>query len=55
MEPGRDDTGELRPPEIESPPAYVRLEPRYFGLTPHLLAGVLAAAGIAAGIGLLAA
>jgi len=55
MDPDRDDTARLVPPETESPPTYVRLEPRYFGLTPHLLSGALAAAGLAAGIALLAA
>lgn len=55
MDPDREDTNRLAPPEAESPPTYVRLEPRYFGLAPHVLAGVLAAAALVAGIALLAA
>ncbi len=47
---------ELSPSEIldESPPVYRRAEPRYFGLTPHLLAGALAAVSLAAGLMVLA-
>src|SRR5581483_1837900 len=48
-------TNELHGHATESPPTYVRVEPRYFGLTPHLLAGALAAAGVLAGVALLAA
>jgi hypothetical protein len=55
MDPDRGDTGELWVPETETPPAYSRAEPRYFGLAPHALAGALAAAGLLAGVALLAA
>lgn len=45
---------EHRPePVEETPPAYSRVEPHYFGMTPHVLAGALAAALVLAGIVLL--
>jgi hypothetical protein len=52
-------TEEQRPEEVdaplaETPPSYSRVEPHYFGLTPHLLAGSLAAALLLAGIVLVA-
>jgi hypothetical protein len=50
-----DDTDEFEVPEIPaSPPTYERVEPRYFGLTPHLLVGALGAASLLAGVALLA-
>jgi hypothetical protein len=38
-----DETSELGVPEIESPPTYERVEPHYFGMTPHGLVAALAA------------
>jgi hypothetical protein len=50
-----DETGEFEVPELpETPPVYERVEPRYFGVTPHLLAGGLAALSLLAGVALLA-
>jgi membrane protein implicated in regulation of membrane protease activity len=50
-----DDTGEFEVPEIpSSPPSYERVEPRYFGVTPHALVAVLGAAALLAGVALLA-
>lgn len=49
------DTNELHVPHTETPPTYVRVEPRYFGVTPHLTAGALAVASLLAGVALLAA
>lgn len=50
-----DDTDEFEVPVIPpSPPAYERVEPRYFGMTPHLLVGALGAAALLAGVALLA-
>lgn len=50
-----DDTDEFEVPKIPpSPPNYERVEPRYFGLTPHLLVGALGAAALLAGVALLA-
>jgi hypothetical protein len=50
-----DDTDEFQVPEMPpSPPAYERVEPRYFGVTPHLLGGALGAAALLAGVALLA-
>jgi hypothetical protein len=50
-----DDTDEFEVPEIPpSPPTYERVQPRYFGLTPHLLVGALGAASLLAGVALLA-
>ncbi|HZT16693.1 MAG TPA: hypothetical protein VFA19_12180 [Gaiellaceae bacterium] len=54
MEPS-EETNELHVSQAATPPTYVRVEPRYFGLTPHLLAGALAACGLLAGVALLAA
>lgn len=41
------------PPPAETPPAWERAEPRYFGLTPHMLAAFLAAVLFGAGLVLL--
>ena len=50
-----DDTDEFDVPVIPpSPPAYVRVEPRYFGVTPHVLVGALGGAALIAGVALLA-
>jgi hypothetical protein len=50
-----DDTGEFEvPPLPPTPPVYERVEPRYFGVTPHVLVGVLGAIGLLAGVALLA-
>ena len=50
-----DDTDEFEVPAIPaSPPAYERVEPRYFGVTPHLLVGALGAAALLAGVAVLA-
>jgi len=50
-----DDTDEFEVPEIAaSPPAYERVQPKYFGLTPHVLVGVLGVAALLAGVALLA-
>jgi hypothetical protein len=55
MEPERiHDTDEFDVPELESPPAYTRVEPRYFGLTPHVLVAGIAAAALLASVVLLA-
>lgn len=42
------------PPPTETPPSWERVEPRYFGLTPHTLAAFVAAALLGAGLVLLA-
>lgn len=52
MEP--DETQQNESPRDESPPAYSRAEPHYFGLTPHALVAVLAAVSLVTGIVLLA-
>lgn len=50
-----DDTDEFEVPEMPpSPPNYERVQPHYFGVTPHLLVGALGAAGILAGVAMLA-
>ncbi len=50
-----DDTDEIEVPDIPpSPPSYERVEPRYFGVTPHLLVGAIGAAALLAGVALLA-
>lgn len=49
-----EDTDAFEVPAIESPPAYERVEPRYFGLTPHVLVAVLAAVSLLASVVLLA-
>jgi len=41
------------PAPMETPPAWDRVEPRYFGLTPHMLAAFLAAVLFGAGLVLL--
>jgi hypothetical protein len=41
------------PPPMETPPSWERVEPRYFGLTPHMLAAFLAAVLFGAGLVLL--
>jgi len=41
------------PSPTETPPSWERVEPRYFGLTPHLLAAFLAAVLFGAGLVLL--
>jgi hypothetical protein len=38
----------------ETPPTYERVEPHYFGVTPHVLVAVLGAAALLAGIALVA-
>lgn len=38
----------------ETPPSYERVEPRYFGLTPHVLVAVLGAGALLAAVALLA-
>jgi hypothetical protein len=49
-----DDTQAFKvPPPAETPPAWERVEPRYFGLTPHMLAAFLAAVLLGAGLVLL--
>src|SRR6059058_2524797 len=49
-----DDTQAFKvPPPAESPPAWERVEPRYFGLTPHTLAAFIAAVLFGAGLVLL--
>lgn len=48
------DTQAFRvPPPTETPPSWERAEPRYFGLTPHVLAAFLAAVLFGAGLVLL--
>jgi hypothetical protein len=56
MDPIREgETGELEVPKVPpSPPSYERVEPHYFGVTPHVLAAALAAAALLAGVALLA-
>lgn len=50
-----DDTDEFQVPDIPpSAPAYERVQPKYFGLTPHVLVGILGAAALLAGVALLA-
>lgn len=50
-----DDTDEFEVPEIPAtPPVYERVEPRYFGVTPHLLVGALGGASLIAAVALLA-
>jgi hypothetical protein len=50
-----DDTDEFEVPSLPpTPPVYERVEPRYFGVTPHVLAGVLGAIALLAGVALLA-
>jgi membrane protein implicated in regulation of membrane protease activity len=50
-----DDTDEFEvPPLPPTPPVYERVEPRYFGVTPHVLVGVLGAIALLAGVALLA-
>jgi nucleotide-binding universal stress UspA family protein len=50
-----DETGEFEvPPMPPTPPVYERVEPHYFGVTPHVLVGVLGAIQLLAGIVLLA-
>jgi hypothetical protein len=49
-----DETGEFEVPEMPpTPPAYERVEPHYFGVTPHVLVGVLGAIQLLAGVVLL--
>jgi hypothetical protein len=49
-----DDTQAFKvPPPAETPPSWERSEPRYFGLTPHMLAAFLAAVLFGAGVVLL--
>ena len=49
-----DDTQAFKvPPPAESPPSWDRVEPHYFGLTPHMLAAFLAAVLFGAGVVLL--
>jgi hypothetical protein len=51
----RDDTDEFKVPDIPpTPPSYERVEPRYFGVTPHVLVGAIGAAALLAGVALLA-
>ena len=40
--------------EFETPPSYERVEPRYFGLTPHLLVAALGGMALLAGVLLVA-
>jgi hypothetical protein len=55
MEPNRiNDTDEFEVPVIESPPAYERVQPRYFGLTPHHLVAALGVVALLAAVVLLA-
>ena len=50
-----DDTDEFQVPEIPpSAPVYERVQPKYFGLTPHVLVGILGALALLAGVALLA-
>ncbi|HEV2590419.1 MAG TPA: hypothetical protein VGU02_00875 [Gaiellaceae bacterium] len=50
------DTDEFEVPVMPAtPPAYERVQPKYFGVTPHVLVGVLAAVSLLAGVALLAA
>jgi len=49
-----DATDEFEVPVIESPPTYERVQPRYFGLTPHVLVAVLAGISLLAAVVLLA-
>ncbi len=52
---GKDDTDEFEVPDIPpTPTVYERVEPRYYGLTPHLLVGALGATALIAGVALLA-
>jgi hypothetical protein len=53
MDPDDDTQAFKVPPPTETPPSWERVEPRYFGLTPHLLAAFLAAVLLGAGIVLL--
>jgi hypothetical protein len=54
MEPSEDRTEALEvPPATETPAAWEEVRPRYFGVTPHGLAAVLAAFAFGAGIVLL--
>jgi hypothetical protein len=52
---GPEDTDEFEVPAVETPPVYERVEPHYFGLTPHVLVAALAAVCLIAAIALLAA
>jgi hypothetical protein len=50
-----DDTDEFEVPKMApTTPVYEKVEPRYFGVTPHVLVAVLAAATLLAGAALLA-
>jgi hypothetical protein len=53
MQPEEDTQDFKVPPPAETPPSWERVEPRYFGLTPHMLAAFLAAVLCGAGIVLL--
>jgi hypothetical protein len=49
-----DETQQFEvPPPVETPPAWERVEARYFGLTPHTLAAFIAAVLFGAGLVLL--
>jgi len=53
MQPDDETQAFTVPPPAESPPAWERIEPRYFGLTPHALAAFIAAVLFGAGLVLL--
>src|SRR3954470_7597892 len=53
MQPEEDTQALKVPPPTETPPSWERVEPRYFGLTPHMLAAFLAAVLFGAGLVLL--
>jgi hypothetical protein len=53
MDPEDDTQAFEVPPPAETPPSWERAEPRYFGLTPHMLAAFLAAVLFGAGLVLL--
>lgn len=53
MQPENDTQAFNVPPPAETPPSWERVEPRYFGLTPHMLAAFLAAVLFGAGLVLL--
>jgi hypothetical protein len=50
-----EDTDEFEvPPLPPTPPVYERVEPRYFGVTPHVLCGALGGVALLVGVALLA-
>src|SRR5437763_10633361 len=50
MQPESETQAFEAPPPTETPPSWERVEPRYFGLTPHMLAAFLAAVLFGAGL-----